>query len=309
MRRVIAAGPSPKLGRLVELLRERAPRPGDSVAAQRTMFEAAVSRMEPASGVTVETVSIGERHAEWLTPANGEAQGTILYLHGGGYVIGSLDTIRPMASHLAAAAACRVLTLDYRLAPEHPHPAAVEDAVAAYRWLLEQGHPPERLAIGGDSAGGGLTVCALVALRDAGLARPAGGVCLSPWTDLTCQAASLDSNAGTDPQVQRWLLTEMAGYYLAGQDATAPLASPVYADLRDLPPLLIHVGGAEALLDDATRLADAAEASGVDVTLECWEHMIHVWHAFVPVLPEAGAGLARVAEWLAGRWSAAPTRM
>jgi acetyl esterase/lipase len=155
----------------------------------------------------------------------------------------------------------------------------------------------------GDSAGGGLTVAGLVAVRDRGLPQPAAGVCLSPWVDLTLTAASIDANADRDPQVGREFLERAAQHYLAGHDPRDPLASPVFADLGGLPPLLIHVGGDEALLDDAHRLAEAADRADVDVTLECWEGMIHVWHGFGPRMPEAGAALASIADWLTSRWT------
>jgi len=298
----VYSGPSPQLQRLVEALRRRAPRPGDSVHSQRANFEIAVAAMSLAAGVTVELFDAGGVAAERLTPDDAAPSGTVLYFHGGGYVIGSLVTIRAMASHLASIAGCTVVTIDYRLAPEHAHPAAVDDALAAYRALLDDGVDPSTVAFAGDSAGGGLAVATMVAARDAGLARPAAGVLISPWTDLTLAGASLDGNSEFDPQVQRWLLASMAEHYLAGQPTTTPLASPTHADLRGLAPLLIHVGGAEGLLDDARGFAAAAEAAGVDVTLEVWPHLIHVWHSFAPVLPEANDGLARVGEWLSDRW-------
>ena len=297
--------PSAKLSRLVELLRERAPRPGTSVETQRVDLEAAVARMPVPDEVARQPVEAGGVPAEWLVPPGAEDAPVVVHLHGGGYVTGSPATVRPMAAQLALAARARVLTIDYRLAPEHPHPAAVEDTVAAYRWLLEDGHDPTRLALAGDSAGGGLAVAALVALRDRGIPLPAAAVCLSPWSDLTLPGASVDGNAASDPQVQRWMLSEMAAHYLAGGDPRAPLASPRYADLSGLPPLLIHAGAAEALVDDARALAAAAEAAGVPTTLECWEGMIHVWHSVAPVLPEAVEGLARVAAWLEERWTEA----
>jgi len=296
------SGPSPKLQRLVEVLRRRAPRRGDSVHSQRANFEIAVAAMSAADGVTVESFAAAGVAAERLTPNGGEQLGTVLYFHGGGYVIGSLATIRPMASHLAHIASCTVVTIDYRLAPEHPHPAAVDDAVAAYRALLVDGVDASTIAFAGDSAGGGLVAATMLAARDRELPQPAAGVLISPWTDLTLAGASLDGNAETDPQVQRWLLASMAEHYLAGQAATTPLASPTHADLRGLAPLLIHVGSAEGLLDDARGFAAAAEAAGVDVTLEVWPHLIHVWHSFAPVLPEANDGLASIGDWLADRW-------
>jgi len=215
----------------------------------------------------------------------------VLYLHGGGYVIGSPRSHRHLAAAIASAGQATGLLLDYRLAPEHPFPAAVEDATAAYRWLLEQGIAPGHVVIGGDSAGGGLTVATLVALRDAGVPRPAAGVCISPWTDLTFGGASYRTRAQSDPIVSRPGIDGMAQAYLGATPPRTPLASPLFADLRGLPPLLIQVGSDEVLLDDATELADRAKAAGVDTTLEVWDRMIHVWHWFLPMLDEAQAAI------------------
>jgi acetyl esterase/lipase len=222
----------------------------------------------------------------------------MLYLHGGGYVIGSLTTHRGLAGRLSQAAKARVLLIDYRLAPEHPFPAAVEDATAAYRWLLAHGCTPARLAIAGDSAGGGLTVATLVALRDAGQPLPAAGVCLSPWTDLEGLGESVTSKASADPIVQKEMLLRLASCYLGDADPRTPLAAPLYADLRGLPPLLVQVGTAEILLDDALRLAERAKAAGVAVTLEAWDDMIHVWQLFAPLLPEGQQAIARIGEFV-----------
>lgn len=294
-------GENARLARLVEVLRERRAQPGESVEKQRSAMEAAVANSPMADGVTARRISAGGGEGEWLEPAETAGDRTILHLHGGGYVIGSVNTVRSMASQLARAAGARVLTLDYRLAPEHPFPAAVEDSLTAYRWLLEEGVDPADLAISGDSAGGGLALATVVALRDGGEPLPAAVVCLSPWTDLTLSAPSLELNADSDPQVSRWGLEAMATHYLAGQDPAHPLASPLFADLGGLPPLLVHAGAAEGLRDDALRLAEAATAAGVDVTMECWEDMIHVWHAFAPGLPEGTAAIDRVGEWLRQR--------
>ena len=201
------------------------------------------------------------------------------------------------------AAGARVLTIGYRLAPEHPFPAAVDDAVAAWRWLLDGGADPAAVAFAGDSAGGGLTVAALLAAGDHGLPLPAAGACISPWVDLTLSGESYDRNAATDPDVERWRLEEMARLYLAGADPRTPLASPVFGDLAGLPPLLIHAGTAELLEDDAVLLATVARTAGVPVTLELYRDMIHVWHAYAPVLPEAMAGIERIAAWLGERWA------
>jgi epsilon-lactone hydrolase len=295
--------PSPQLERLVGLLAERAFKPEDSLDTRRADFEAAADRARLPDDVTVTATEVAGRPGEWLTPADARDGRAIVHLHGGGYVLGSCHTHRGLGTWLARAARTRVLTLEYRLAPEHPYPAALEDVVAAYRRLVEDADlAAGGIALSGDSAGGGLAVAALVALRDAGVPLPAAAVAISPWSDLGLPGTSIDANADRDPQVQRWLLEEMAAQYLAGADPRTPLASPRYADLRGLPPLLIHVGATEGLLDDARALAGAARAAGVEVTLEPWPDMIHVWHAFAPIVPEALDGLDRVAAWLEERW-------
>lgn len=241
---------------------------------------------------------------EWMTPAEAAAARTVLYLHGGGYLIGSPIDYREMAPRIARAAQARVLAVDYRLAPEHPHPAAVDDAVTAYRWLLANGGTPEQTVIAGDSAGGGLTVATLVALRDQGVPLPAAGVCISPWVDMEAAGASVERNAEADPLVKKELLLTMAQGYLQGQDPRTPLASPLYADLGGLPPLLIQVGSIETLLDDAVRLTERAKAAGVDVTFETWEGTPHVWHWFGSFLPEAQQAIDRIGAFVRQRTTA-----
>ena len=263
--------------------------PSDSLttAERRAQYERAEKVFPTPPEVKVERVSAPAAPAEWLRPPGAVAGRVVLYLHGGGYVIGSPRSHRHLAAAIASAAAASALLLDYRLAPEHPYPAAVDDATAAYRWLLDQGIAPGRIVIAGDSAGGGLTVATLLALRDARLPRPAGGVCISPWVDLTCGGASYRTKAEADPIVNEAAVGEMARAYLGATAPQTPLASPLFADLRSLPPLLVQVGSDEVLLDDAVQLADRAKAAGVDATLEVWDRMIHVWHWFLPMLDEA----------------------
>jgi len=263
--------------------------PSDSltVAERRAQYERAEKAFPTPAEVKVERVSAPVAPAEWLRPPGAMAGRVVLYLHGGGYVIGSPRSHRHLAAAIATAGQAAALLLDYRLAPEHPYPAAVDDAAAAYRWLLDQGIAAGQIVIAGDSAGGGLTVATLLALRDARLPQPAGGVCISPWVDLTCGGASYRTKAEADPIVQRASVEEMARAYLGATAPRTPLASPLFADLRGLPPLLIHVGSDEVLLDDSTQLADRARAAGVDATLEVWDRMIHVWHWFLPMLDEA----------------------
>ena len=244
-----------------------------------------------ARDVTVEPVSANGVRAEWTSTPQDDRDAALLWLHGGGYVIGSLDSHRHLVSEAGRAAKAWALALDYRLAPEHPFPAAVQDAVSGYRYLLSRGIRPGRIAIAGDSAGGGLVVAALLAIRDAGLAQPACGWCISPWVDMEAVGETMSTKETADPMVQRAGLLEMAGLYLNGADARSPLAAPIYADLSGLAPLLIQVGAAETLLDDAIRLAQVAGAADVRVDLQVWPEMVHVWHLFHP---ELQAGLRAI---------------
>jgi acetyl esterase/lipase len=245
-----------------------------------------------------ERVNAGGVPAEWVSAEGSAADRAVLYLHGGGYIIGSVRTHRVLMAGLSQASGARVLGLEYRLAPEHPFPAPVEDAVAAYRWLLAEGYDAANIAVAGDSAGGGLTVSVMVQLRYLGLPMPGAAVCFSPWVDLEGVGESMDTNAEIDPMVQQEGLAFMAQLYLDGCDPRAPLAAPLYADLRGLPPALIQVGSAETLLDDSTRLAENARAAGGDVELDVWEDMIHVWHLFAPMLPEGREALAQAGEFI-----------
>ena len=264
-------------------------------------MESMVGTAQLPAGLIRESLTVNGVPAEWVTARGAAADRAVLYLHGGGYVIGSIATHRELAARISAASGARCLVIDYRMGPEHRFPAAVDDAVAAYRWLLDAGYAPERLAIAGDSAGGGLTMATLLALRERKLPLPATGVCLSPWVDLTMSGASMTSKLKDDPMLSREPLAMMAGHYLGGADPRAPLASPVFADLRGLPPLLIQVGAAEVLLDDSTRLAENARAGGVEVELEVWPDMIHVWQAFAALLPEGQQAIERIGAHLAKR--------
>jgi acetyl esterase/lipase len=265
----------------------------------RAVFEEMAAPAE--ADIKSERVSAGGVDAEWVSAPNAAADRVVLYLHGGGYVIGSVKTHRDLMGRISRAAKARVLGLDYRLAPEHPFPAAVDDAVAGYKYLLAQGIKPSKIAVAGDSAGGGLTVAALVAIRDAKLAMPAAGVCLSPWVDLEGIGESMKTRAQADPVVQREALVGMAQAYLQGKDPKTPLAAPLYADLKGLPPLLIQVGDAETLLDDSNRLAARARAADVQVKLEVWPEMIHVWQLFSSFLPEGQQAVEVIGKYIAER--------
>ena len=222
-------------------------------------------------------------------------------MHGGGYVLGSADDYKRFTGHIAKAVGCRVLNVDYRLAPEHPHPAPVEDSTAAYRWLLTQGYDAVHLAIAGDSAGGGLTLATLLALRDTDVAQPAAAVPISPWADMEATGETMTSNAVNDALVQSQLLLGMADMFLNGQNAKDPLAAPVHADFKGIAPLYVQVGGHETLLDDARRVAESARRDGVDVTLDVFPEMQHVFQMGAGNVPESDAAVAKIGAFLRPR--------
>ena len=272
-----------------------------TIADQRAaMAETAMSNAPP-NGVVVERVTLGGSNAEWLVPEGADTGAAVLYLHGGGYCIGSLDSHRGLAGRIAVAAGCPVVTLEYGLAPEHPFPAALTDATAAYADLLALGAHPESIAIAGDSAGGGLTMALLLALRAAGSPLPGAAVCLSPWVDLTQTSSTFGSMAEVDPMVSKVGLDLMAQAYLGGTDPRSELASPLFAAALDgLPPVLIEVGAHEVLLDDAVRLADRLRTAGGSVSLTVWPELIHVFQAFPgPLVPEADQSIAAVGSFIA----------
>ncbi|MGR8920794.1 MAG: alpha/beta hydrolase [Gammaproteobacteria bacterium] len=271
---------------------------GASLEDMRKGLDAMGGMAPPLPNVRSEKADAGGVDAEWFTPDDCDPDRALLYVHGGGYVMGSVQSHRMMLERLAVAVRGRVLALNYRLAPEHPFPAAVDDTVAAYRWLCQAGHDPAKIALAGDSAGGGLTLAALVALRDAGEALPACAVPISPWTDMEGSGASMQTRAAVDPMVQKEPLVQLAGLYLGDADPRNPLASPLYADLSGLPPLLIQVGDAETLLDDTTRLEPRLKAAGVEATIEVWDEMIHVWHLFAPMLARGQEAIDRVGEFV-----------
>lgn len=292
---------SPQLEMIIQLLRSRPVLDEFDVVRLRQGLEHLVAASPVPEAVTCTPVTVGDVPCEWIVAEGARDDAVLLYLHGGGYCIGSINTHRALVARLSAATGMRGLAVDYRLAPEHPFPAAVDDATAVYRWLLAEGVAPSRVVVAGDSAGGGLTLATLLAVRDARLPRPAGGVCLSPWTDLEVTGATMDTHAERDPMIQRAGALRLAAAYLGATHAQTPLASPLHADLRGLPPLLIQVGTAETLLDDSVRFAERARAADVDVTLEPWEDMIHVWQAFAPLLPEADAAITAIGAWVRPR--------
>lgn len=267
------------------------PRPPD-LASRRARLDGLSALYPLPADARIEPADASGVPAEWTrTPAADPAR-AILYFHGGGYVSGSIASHRQLVIEAGRQAGAVTLALDYRRAPESRFPAAVEDCLAGYRFLLSRGFDPARIAIAGDSAGGGLTMAVLLSLRDAGEKLPACAWCISPWVDLTMSGGSMASKAAVDPMIQKDYLQDIGAAYLHGADPRTPLASPLYADLVDLPPLLIQVGTAETLLDDAVRLAERAAAGDAAVTLETYPEMIHVWHLFHPQLAAGRRALA-----------------
>ncbi len=290
--------PSQQLDDIIQMLRSRPIPQNISVEETRAGFEELAKMFPVPPDVKSEPVDAAGVPAEWISVPGSDASAVVLYLHGGGYAVGSLNTHRDLVGRICRASGARALSVDYRLAPEHPFPAAVDDASAAYRWLLAGGVDASRIEIAGDSAGGGLAAAALLALRDAGQPLPAAAVCLSPWLDLAHAGESIRTKAEADPMVRMDGLDAMAKMYAGDAGVKNPLVSPLYADLTALPPMLIQVGTEEVLLDDSIRFAERAQAAGVDVTLEVWDGMIHVWQIFAPMLPEGQQAIDRVGEYV-----------
>lgn len=292
---------SEMFAKVLEIVRAQAMNPNTTPAQRRAGLEKISEHV--ARDVICTPVDVAGIHAEWVEAPGAAVDRVILYLHGGGYVMGSIATHRAMVARIARAANARALLIDYRLAPEHPFPAAVEDAVAAYRWLVAQGCKQGRIVIAGDSAGGGLVLATLLRLRDMGVTLPAAGVGISPWTDLEGTGESVKTKAATDPMVTQENLSISAKAYYADHDPKDPLISQIHADFRGLPPLLLQVGESEILLDDATRVAARAKAAGVNVELEIWPEMIHVWHVFAKILPEGQQAIDKIGRFVIARTS------
>ncbi len=263
----------------------------DKMLGQRPLADGTIAQPADADGV----------FSIWVMPEEISSDNNcpvVCYFHGGGYRIGSAAAWQPFGSHLAKTCGAKVLLVDYRLAPENPFPAAMDDALCAYRWLLEQ-VAPSRIVLAGDSAGGGLAPALLLAIRDAELPLPAGCASLSPWSDLTNSGDSFTTNSQTDFLFSKELAEEAAAIYLAGQDPKHPYASPVFGDWNGLPPLLIQAGSIEVLEDDARNLAAAAQAAGVEVRLKIFDGMPHVWQHGYPVFPEAVNAMEDIASFVA----------
>lgn len=249
-----------------------------------------------------EAATFAGRPAEWHTPPGADPSKVILYLHGGGYCIGSPRSHRGLSAQLAHCAGARAVTPDYRMGPEDPFPGAIDDALACYRALLDQGFAPGKIVIAGDSAGGGLTLATALAIRAAGLPQPTGLFVISPWANLRPTGPSYGAKADTDPMITAKALNDFADAYLVGADAKNILASPAQADFSGLPPILIHVGSEECLLSDAIAVAERAGLASVACQLEIWPEMIHVWHAFYGLLGAGRAAIRSAGDWIGERF-------
>jgi acetyl esterase/lipase len=274
-----------------------APRPPWS--DRRAGIDGMGSMAPPPEGSVVEAISLGGVPTERITPRGGDTGRSLFYLHGGGYCVGGVVSHRTLAARMAEAASATAYVVDYRLAPEHPFPAAVDDAVAAWRALLAEGRDPSSSIIAGDSAGGGLSVACAVAARDAGLPLPAGLHLISPWVNLTNTSAAYPAKGDSDFIITQDGIDDFATNYLGDTDPRTPLASPVFADLAGLPPMLIQVGSEEVLMSDSTQLAEAAGLARVDVTLRIWPEMVHIWPFFAQ-LSAGGRAIAESAAWVRG---------
>lgn len=287
----------PALAALIDNMRQGGPDLTDPPEKLRPEYEALFASFPIADDLTFSQASPGDLPGLRVS-VPGSGGGLVLYLHGGGYVVGSAQGYRGLAGEVARAAGMDALVIDYRLAPEHPFPAAVDDALAAYRALLEDGRSPGSIVIAGDSAGGGLALALLVALREAGDPMPAAAFLISPWADLTCSSPSIEGKRAEDVTLTPEGLAGCAAHYLGGRDRAHPLASPALTDLSGLPPLLVQVGSIEILLDDALAIAARAGAAGTQITLEVLPGLPHVFHAFHFMLPQAKQALDRAGVFL-----------
>ena len=248
--------------------------------------------------VGVEAVQAGGGGAEWVIPQGAATDAALLYLHGGGYVFGGLDSHRGIAWRLAKASGLQVLLVDYRLAPEHPYPAAIEDATEAYRWLLEQGYNGDRIVVAGDSAGGGLSVALMVNTRSVGLPMPKAAVLMSPWVDLAMTGPSMQTYAEQDAMLSPQAIGKFASLYLQGADPKSPLASPVFADLSGLPPTCVLVGSKEVLRSDAETLVERLKQVGGQAQLTVWPNMPHVFPVLAGIIPEGKRAIADMGDFI-----------
>jgi monoterpene epsilon-lactone hydrolase len=277
---------------------EKADVPNAPVATVRQRLDKLGGMLRPARGVAIEKAKLAGLHAEWYRPPGASKERVMLYLHGGAYALGSCDSHRKLVTHIAKSGNITAVLPEYRLAPEHPFPAGLDDCVAAYRALLELGYSPGNILIGGDSAGGGLTVATMLQLRHAGVVLPRAAVLLSPFLDMSASGESITTRAELDPWFDPADLPVVVGHYCPGENLENPLLSPVFANVAGLPPALIQVGDAEILLSDSTRFADKLTEAGIEANLEVFPEMWHVFQLFVGHMPESGAAIDKIGRYI-----------
>jgi len=264
------------------------------VEALRKWFDDMTARFEMPEGISIKKLNVEGIETEWMIPPDAHANEIILYLHGGGYVMGDIENYRSFVAKLALESGAKVLIINYSLAPEKPYPAALEDSLKVYTWLTENGYKSVSIMLAGDSAGGGLVLSTLVAARDRGIVLPAGAVLLSPLTDLACTGESFYEKDKKDPVLSANIVSEINKWYAGDVPLDDPRVSPLYADFTNLPPMLVQVGTAEILLDDSIRLAKRAKAAGVELELDVWEGQMHVWQMLWNELPEAEKAIEKI---------------
>ncbi|MHA1932263.1 MAG: alpha/beta hydrolase [Promethearchaeota archaeon] len=286
--------------RIIKLLKQQGEQETKKrVEDSRNSMEQMASMEKIPDDVKIEEITVSGIPSIWISTPEVVKEQVILYLHGGGYALGSINTHKTLGAKISRSSKSRVLMINYRLAPENPYPAALEDSVTVYQWLIDdEGIDPKNIVISGDSAGGGLTAASILKIRDLSIALPAGGVLLSPWTDLDGTGNSVRTKRRIDPYLDASELFFMANLYIGDEDPKNPYISPLYADLKGIPPLLIQVGTAEIILDDSTRFAEKAKSAGVDVTLDVWEDMIHVFQAFAFWAPEGKQAIEKIGEFI-----------
>ena len=289
---------SPELDRVIGIMKAIRSKPTADIHEARAVLDQAFGEYRPAPDVTVFEIEADGVPCQWITAPDVPQNKLIIYFHGGAYAACSPTTHQDLISRLSRASGAAALGVDYRLAPEHVFPAAVEDSITAYKWVLGHGFEPADIVLAGDSAGAGLVLAVMLAAKDSGVPLPAAGVCFSPWVDLECTGESMSANDHLDDFIKYGGLLARANSYLGDADPRHPWASALFGDLSGLPPTLIHVGSAETLLDDSLRLEALAKDAGVSVTIKVWDDMVHVWQAFAAILPEAQQSIDEAGEFI-----------
>jgi monoterpene epsilon-lactone hydrolase len=273
-----------------------------TIAELRRMTDVAARLLRSPRGVAIQKAQAGTVPGEWIVPKDAPADRVLLYMHGGGFIFGSLATHRALIARLAMAAGVRAFSVDYRLAPEHPFPAALDDSLAAYRGLVNNGIAPDKIIVAGDSAGGTLALALILSLKNEGAPLPAAAVCISPVTDMLWTGSSMRTKAGIDPIFPEGgsspLGTSIHSHYIGSEDPRNPMISPLYGDMHGMPPVLFHVGGDEVLLDDSARLAERVRAAGGQAELVVWSGMWHVFQVFAPFVPEATQSIRQMGQFI-----------